>query len=642
MQQVQKLTANKTANKISSRQSFRGAFAPQEGVPMTLYNRGFSYYAVYSLSKAEALREGRKQIWISLHTKDRGLAEQRYFVVMSELMKRLRFKDETMTTPFQIPDELLLPSLKETKAKLRQSGYGCVYPYDKHLIELLLVEHLQDKIRTEQNKAGVPMIADIYQNRFNEAHGYYYNGDFSLIDDECNAYFEQENLPRPTDSVKNIVREVFMRAQLQFLDYMVKYLNGEKPVLPTQIIPGIPASKTNSSIYAQSGYNAPVKEEIIQKATQGKTFLDIATQYCNLPARKNKTDANKKILGRAKVVQELLGVGRDMRSITSDDLQNAANNLAYIPYSYGHDHNKKSIFEHIKIGKRKPENCITQKTLDEYVGCIKTVFAEALRKGDIQENIVDAVDWPVSHNQTQTKKYAPFSIEQLNAIFHAPLYTGCKDDGRNYNKVGTNHPRRIRFWLPLIALFTGARINEICQLHTDDVQEKNGIPFISINEEDEKHVKTKAGIRQVPIHNELIKIGFLDYAAQMREKGEKLLFPEVMESLVKGKRAKDASPSAPLSKWFNHFIESVNTCIEQPELKFTLEHVFHSFRHTVRTEFRRNRAPEDDVCRICGWEDGSKGKTLADHYGESVLENLQETVNSGLKYDGVDLSHLYV
>ena len=595
--------------------------------------------------KKKLPKSAKKQIWISLHTKDRGLAEQRYFMVMSDIVKKIRlttFKETPMPTPFTIPQELLHASLKDTKNKLRQIGYGGIYPYDKPLIELLLVEYLNDKIQAEKNKAGVPMIAELYQNRFNEAHGYYYNGDFSLIKEECAAFFENKNLPRPSDTTQVIVNEVFMRAHLQFLDYMVSYLNGESPALPTQIIPGIPASKTNSSIYAQSGYNAPVKEEIIQKATQGKTFLDIATQYCNLPARKNKTDANKKILGRAKVVQELLGVGRDMRSITSDDLQNAANNLAYIPYSYGHDHNKKSIFEHIKIGKRKPENCITQKTLDEYVGCIKTVFAEALRKGDIQENIVDAVDWPVSHNQTQTKKYAPFSIEQLNAIFHAPLYTGCKDDGRNYNKVGTNHPRRIRFWLPLIALFTGARINEICQLHTDDVQEKNGIPFISINEEDEKHVKTKAGIRQVPIHNELIKIGFLDYAAQMRAKGETLLFPEVMESLIKGERAKDASPSAPLSKWFNHFIESVNTCIEQPELKFTSEHVFHSFRHTVRTEFRRNRAPEDDVCRICGWEDGSKGKTLADHYGESVLENLQETVNSGLIYKGLDLSRLYV
>ena len=86
----------------------------------------------------------------------------------------------------------------------------------------------------------------------------------------------------------------------------------------------------------------------------------------------------------------------------------------------------------------------------------------------------------------------------------------------------------------------------------------------------------------------------------------------------------------------------MNACIEQPELKFTPEHVFHSFRHTVRTEFRRNRAPEDDACLICGWEDSSKGKTLADHYGESVLENLQETVNSGLIYKGLDLSYLYV
>ena len=189
-------------------------------------------------------------------------------------------------------------------------------------------------------------------------------------------------------------------------------------------------------------------------------------------------------------------------------------------------------------------------------------------------------------------------------------------------------------------MFTGARINEICQLHADDVQEKNGIPFISINEEDEKHVKTRAGIRQIPIHSELIKIGFLDFVAKIRAKGERLLFPEVMTDLVRGTKLDQLSPSAPLSKWFNHFIESVNA--RNPELKFTPEHVFHSFRHTVRTEFRRNRAPEDDVCRICGWEGGSKGKTLADHYGESVLENLQETVNSGLKYDGVQLEHLYV
>ncbi len=614
---------------------------------MPLYNRGSSFYAVYCLSKEEASKIGKKQIWISLHTKDRGLAEQRYFMVMSDIVKKIRlttFKETPMPTPFTIPQELLHASLKDTKNKLRQIGYGGIYPYDKPLIELLLVEYLNDKIQAEKNKAGVPMIAELYQNRFNEAHGYYYNGDFSLIKEESAAFFENKNLPRPSDTTQVIVNEVFMRAHLQFLDYMVSYLNGESPALPTQIIPGIATIKTvKPTNYALSGYNAPVQEETIRQKTQEKTFLDMAVLYNSRPDRITKTDMGKKLLGRAKVIQELLGLGRSLSSLTLDDLQNAANNIAYIPLSYAHDHSKKSIFEHIKQGKKHLQQCIKQETIDEYKSCMKTLFAEALRKRVIQENIIDAIDWPVSHNESQTKKYAPFSIEQLNAMFRAPLYTGCIDDGRNYNKVGNNRPRRVRFWLPLIALFTGARINEICQLHTSDIQEKNGIAFISINAEDDKHVKTKAAVRQVPIHDELIKIGFLDYVSEIRAKGETMLFPEVMTDLSRGtKRADHLSPSAPLSKWFNHFIESVNRRIDEAEHKFTSEHVFHSFRHTVRTEFRRNRAAEDDVCRICGWENGSRNKSLADHYGESVIENLHETVNSGLIYKGLDLRHLYM
>ena len=205
---------------------------------MPLYNRGSSFYAVYCLSKEEASKIGKKQIWISLHTKDRGLAEQRYFMVMSDIVKKIRlttFKETPMPTPFTIPQELLHASLKDTKNKLRQIGYGGIYPYDKPLIELLLVEYLNDKIQAEKNKAGVPMIAELYQNRFNEAHGYYYNGDFSLIKEESAAFFENENLPRPSDTTQVIVNEVFMRAHLQFLDYMVSYLNGESPALPTQI-----------------------------------------------------------------------------------------------------------------------------------------------------------------------------------------------------------------------------------------------------------------------------------------------------------------------------------------------------------------------------------------------------------------------
>jgi integrase len=61
-------------------------------------------------------------------------------------------------------------------------------------------------------------------------------------------------------------------------------------------------------------------------------------------------------------------------------------------------------------------------------------------------------------------KRNPFSAEQLHAIFNAPLYRGCQDGERGYAKVGEERPRNARFWVPLIGLHTGMRLNEICQL----------------------------------------------------------------------------------------------------------------------------------------------------------------------------------
>lgn len=68
-----------------------------------------------------------------------------------------------------------------------------------------------------------------------------------------------------------------------------------------------------------------------------------------------------------------------------------------------------------------------------------------------------------------------------------------------------------------MGLYTGARLNEICQLQFDDIQEEDGIKFISINENDGKHVKTKAGIRKIPIHQELIKLGFWEFVNLMQK-----------------------------------------------------------------------------------------------------------------------------
>ena len=68
----------------------------------------------------------------------------------------------------------------------------------------------------------------------------------------------------------------------------------------------------------------------------------------------------------------------------------------------------------------------------------------------------------------QDKRH-PFSDEQLRQMFTAPLYRGCKNDGNGYTTPGDARPKGTRFWIPLIGLYSGLRLNEICQLDTSDV-----------------------------------------------------------------------------------------------------------------------------------------------------------------------------
>ncbi|WP_394664577.1 DUF6538 domain-containing protein [uncultured Sphingomonas sp.] len=102
-------------------------------------------------------------------------------------------------------------------------------------------------------------------------------------------------------------------------------------------------------------------------------------------------------------------------------------------------------------------------------------------------------------------KRRPFSTEQLQRIFSAPIFTGCEDDEQGYARPGPNQPRRARFWIPLIALTSGMRLNEICQLDTADVLLRDGVPCLHIREgvggeNDFKRLKTAASERIIPIH----------------------------------------------------------------------------------------------------------------------------------------------
>ncbi|MFO8087227.1 MAG: hypothetical protein R6T91_05385 [Bacteroidales bacterium] len=74
-----------------------------------------------------------------------------------------------------------------------------------------------------------------------------------------------------------------------------------------------------------------------------------------------------------------------------------------------------------------------------------------------------------------------FTTEDLIKIFNTNQYLNDK----------LKH--RYQFWLPVIGLFSGMRIEEICQLHLEDIRLEQGIWVFDLFEKREDKRKTQAG-----------------------------------------------------------------------------------------------------------------------------------------------------
>lgn len=197
------------------------------------------------------------------------------------------------------------------------------------------------------------------------------------------------------------------------------------------------------------------------------------------------------------------------------------------------------------------------------------------------------------------EKRREFDEQALGAIFGSAIYAA---DERPEGGAG-----EAAYWLPLLALYTGARINELCQLHPGDVQQEGytdpkGKPqkaWVIRIEHDVakgKRVKTEGSERRIPVHPDLVKVGFVKYA--QAQAGKPLLF----DRLSMG--PKETRLAGNWGRWFARYMR--NTCGVTDERM-----TFHSFRHTFKHHMRQCQVPKDVNDALTGHETGD----AADAYG---------------------------
>jgi integrase len=196
-----------------------------------------------------------------------------------------------------------------------------------------------------------------------------------------------------------------------------------------------------------------------------------------------------------------------------------------------------------------------------------------------------------------------FNHHDLEAIFNNDFYFRGK------------HRCSAHFWIPLLALFTGARLNELCQLDKADIILIEGIWCIDINRKNDKRLKNLSSVRTIPLHSVLVnKLGFIDFVGSVQ--GIKL-FPELeMSSVGYGQS---------FSKWFNRTYRK-NVGVGQGQERKD----FHSFRHTFANYFKQmENIQEFRVSEILGHKGNSTitysryGKQASPESKRNLIESVQ-------------------
>jgi len=245
---------------------------------------------------------------------------------------------------------------------------------------------------------------------------------------------------------------------------------------------------------------------------------------------------------------------------------------------------------------------------------LRTLLGWAYQNDLAPANVAEGISVKVADNGKG--KRLPFALDELQAIFASPVYANGERPKGGKGEAA--------YWLPLLGLFTGARLEEIGQLRVSDVQRRDYPDqdgemlagwFLHITESTDERgqanrIKNAASERLVPLHPELERLGFITYVEKLKDQQGRV-FPDLVPNIYGRLTAK-------WGEWFGPYMRKVCGITDKRK-------VFHSFRHTFKDYTRRAKIPEGIQRQLMG----HAGRDVADDYGDGYdLHSLAEAMSS--------------
>lgn len=344
----------------------------------------------------------------------------------------------------------------------------------------------------------------------------------------------------------------------------------------------------------------------------------------NLKANEETKKEHIKMLD---VLKNLLGADKDYSKFTSQDGEGLCQKILQLKDS--------------RVKNQQTATTISPTRAKKYLSKFKGVSRYAKIKNYNEKDLGE--DLEILYNKPIKKKGEKvFSAENIEALLAGYPYTRPPLDKER--ELWDFH-----YWLILVFMFTGARLNEICQLRLDDIKKtsprksrkRNDAPppiaFFDIKKAFDANgiqthfIKNETSIREVPVCQQLIDLGFLNFVEQRRKEtadASAMLFEGLYFS-TKNKWGKKASD------WFNGG-GKMKAYRDECQIETNTKKNIHTFRHTFIHEYRNAKGIDRSLLFSIVGHDST---LQTDDYGEKVDLDIMKSQMDLIDYD-VDLSHL--
>ncbi|WP_157105715.1 hypothetical protein [Sphingomonas sp. TDK1] len=209
---------------------------------------------------------------------------------------------------------------------------------------------------------------------------------------------------------------------------------------------------------------------------------------------------------------------------------------------------------------------------------------------------------------------ASWTKEEIAQLFSAPIWHGCASLDRRL-EPGKEVYHDAWYWLPLMMALYGGRSSELVALPLADTFEKATIPYFEIDYTDLRSLKNVQSVRKLPVHPELIRLGFIDYIAEVRARGRELLFPEMRSA--RSKSFASTFYKSVFKKWRDWAFPNGTEWRHQVRGAMKDKDV-HSFRGTA-SSIMKGKVPDSVRFDILGHEGGNETTRTYDE--EATLED---------------------